>query len=80
MKQTVSSVHWTTSSFLKSQKRVIRKDTSRWVSKDGDRFYEWDSLHGEIEVFNRRGKHIAVLNSDGSASAKEPVAGRSIDV
>jgi hypothetical protein len=27
-------------------------------SDGGARLYTWDSLHGEIEVFNRPGKHL----------------------
>jgi len=42
-------------------------------------FYTWDSLHGEIEVYNKRKQHIAVLNSDGSLSKKQPVAGRTLN-
>ncbi|WP_078063221.1 colicin E3/pyocin S6 family cytotoxin [Solirubrum puertoriconensis] len=51
----------------------------RWRSESGDRIYTWDSLHGEIEVFNKRGKHIAVLDPQGNA-IKGPVKGRTIDV
>ena len=51
----------------------------RWKSKDGKRLYTWDSLHGEIEVFNVRGRHLGVLNS-GGIFIKEAVKGRKIDV
>lgn len=51
----------------------------RWTSKDKTKIYTWDSLHGEIEVFNRRGKHLGVLNSDGEF-IKDAVKGRSINV
>jgi hypothetical protein len=51
----------------------------RWKSKDGKRLYTWDSLHGEIEVFNSRGLHIGVLNPNGEY-IKDPVKGRKIDV
>ena len=37
----------------------------RWRSKDGKRLYTWDSLHGEIEVYNLRGKHLAVYSPQG---------------
>lgn len=51
----------------------------RWKSKDLKRIYTWDSLHGEIEVFNKRGKHLGVLNTEGEL-IKEAVKGRTIDV
>lgn len=55
------------------------KGQKRWRSKDGKRLYTWDSLHGEIEVFSKRGKHLGVLAPDGTPK-KEPVKGRTIDV
>lgn len=51
----------------------------RWRSADNKRIYTWDSLHGEIEVFNKRGKHLGVLNPQGDF-IKEPIKGRKIDV
>lgn len=51
----------------------------RWKSNNGTKFYTWDSLHGEIEVFNRRGKHIGVLTPEGDYK-KGAVKGRTIDV
>lgn len=41
--------------------------------------YEWDGLHGEIEVYNRRGRHLGVLDAEGRV-IKDAVKGRSIDV
>jgi hypothetical protein len=34
----------------------------RWRSHDGRRLYTWDALHGEVEVFNSRGKHLGALD------------------
>lgn len=51
----------------------------RWKSKDGKRLYTWDSLHGEIEVFNVRGRHLGVLSPKGDF-IKGAVKGRKIDV
>jgi hypothetical protein len=51
----------------------------RWRSKNGKRLFTWDSLHGEIEVFNSRGKHVAVYNPEG-IQIKNAVEGRTIDV
>jgi len=51
----------------------------RWKSKDGNRLYTWDSLHGEIEVFNKRGKHLGVFDPYGKL-IKPAKKGRKIDV
>lgn len=36
------------------------------VYKNGDKYYCWDKFHGEIEVFNKRGRHIMVLDPTGA--------------
>jgi hypothetical protein len=35
----------------------------RWASDGRKRLYTWDSLHGEVEVFNGRGKHLGVKHA-----------------
>jgi hypothetical protein len=52
---------------------------NRQVYKSWDKYYSWDELHGEIEVFNKRGKHIMVLDADGNY-IKDAVNGRTINV
>ncbi|WP_373490304.1 colicin E3/pyocin S6 family cytotoxin [Parasphingorhabdus sp.] len=52
----------------------------RWRSRDGKRIYTWDSLHGEIEVFNKRGRHLGAANALTGVIVKGPVNGRHIDV
>jgi hypothetical protein len=52
----------------------------RWRSLDGKRLYTWDPLHGEIEVFNARGKHLGALDPLTGVLIKEAVRGRTIDV
>jgi hypothetical protein len=52
----------------------------RWRSKDGKRIYTWDSLHGEIEVFNRRGRHLGAADAVTGVLTKPAVKGRTIDV
>ncbi|MBO5383070.1 MAG: hypothetical protein J6A30_02090 [Ruminococcus sp.] len=49
------------------------------VYKGKDKYYTWDGLHGEIEVFNKRGYHIMVLDPYGKM-IKDAVKGRYIDV
>lgn len=51
----------------------------RWKSVDNNRIYTWDSLHGEIEVFNKRGLHLGVLDPNGNF-IKDAIKGRRIDV
>jgi hypothetical protein len=36
-------------------------------------------LHGEVEVFNKRGRHLGAMSPDGQY-VKPPVRGRQIDV
>jgi hypothetical protein len=49
-------------------------------SQDRERYYTWDALHGEIEVFNKRGRHLGALDAVGGAMIKKAVRGRKIDV
>lgn len=52
----------------------------RWRSDDGERLYTWDSLHGEIEVFNKRGRHLGAVDAIHGHPIKQAVKGRKIDV
>lgn len=52
----------------------------RWRRKDGKRIFTWDSLHGEIEVFNARGRHLGVIDPIHGNIIKDAVPGRKIDV
>ncbi|WP_088968368.1 colicin E3/pyocin S6 family cytotoxin [Vogesella sp. LIG4] len=52
----------------------------RWRSTDGDRLYTWDSLHGEVEVYNKRGRHLGAADPVTGELIKEAVRGRKIDV
>ena len=51
----------------------------RWKNLKGSRVCTWDSLHGEIEIFNKRGKHLGVMDCLGNM-IKKAVKGRTIDV
>ncbi|MGD0820237.1 MAG: colicin E3/pyocin S6 family cytotoxin [Desulfomonilia bacterium] len=57
-----------------------RNGIKRWRSPDGKRIYTWDSLHGEIEVFNNRGYHLGVIDPLTGEMIKLAVKGRKIDV
>jgi len=52
----------------------------RWRSADGNRIYTWDSLHGEIEVFNKRGRHLGAVDPITGSLVKDAVPGRKINV
>lgn len=52
----------------------------RWRSKDGKRIYTWDGLHGEVEVYNSRGKHLGAVDPTTGELLKPAVRGRTIDV
>jgi hypothetical protein len=52
----------------------------RWRDQAGKRLLTWDSLHGEIEAFDLRGRHIAVLDAVSGQVIKEGRKGRRIDV
>ena len=52
----------------------------RWRSADGKRLYTWDSLHGEIEVFDKRGNHLGAVDAVTGVLSKAAVRGRTIDV
>jgi hypothetical protein len=56
------------------------KGQKRWRSADGERIYTWDSLHGEIEVYNKRGKHLGALDGVSGQFIKDAVRGRKIDI
>ena len=56
------------------------KGKKGWASPDGKRLYEWDDLHGEIEGYNNRGKHIGVFHPVTGEMIKPAVRGRTIDV
>ncbi|MBI2385006.1 MAG: hypothetical protein HYV14_03220 [Elusimicrobia bacterium] len=43
------------------------------------RIYEWDSQHGELEVYDRRGRHIGVRDPNTGTWIKSAVPGRTIE-
>lgn len=49
----------------------------RWRLPDGD-IGEWDGQHGEVEIYNPRGKHKGVWTPEGNQK-KPRVPGRTIE-
>ncbi len=67
--------------FLSRQQRVQRRHgPSRWRSGDGKRLYEWDALHGHVEVYDARGYHLGVADAMTGELIGKAVRGRRIDV
>ncbi|MCU1371853.1 MAG: hypothetical protein JWO77_3047 [Ilumatobacteraceae bacterium] len=52
----------------------------RKVWRDDDRYYTWDSQHAEIEVFDKRGWHLGVLDAVDGTAVKDAVKGRRLNV
>ncbi|GGJ88962.1 hypothetical protein GCM10010123_18180 [Pilimelia anulata] len=68
-------------SFLDTQEAIgAPHGRRRWRNRRGDRLYEWDALHGHVEVYNRRGRHMGVLDAVTGVTVGEAVPGRRIDV
>lgn len=42
----------------------------RWKDKDGN-IYEWDYLHGTLEKYNKKGKHIGEFDPDTGLQLKK---------
>lgn len=57
-----------------------RNGEKRWRSKDRTKLYTWDWTHGEIEVFNKRGRHLGSLDAITGQFIKSAVAGRKVNV
>jgi hypothetical protein len=53
---------------------------SRRRYRDNRHYYEWDSLHGELEVYNSRGRHLGVMDAVTGETIKPAVPGRRINV
>lgn len=66
--------------FLSLQEVVPWKGESRWRDASGQRVYTYDQKHGEVEAYNKRGRHIGVLSVETGEKIKPAVKGRKIDV
>lgn len=60
--------------------RVVGIEGGRKVYKDDDEniYYTWDSLHGELEVFNKNGCHLGAACPQTGLLIKRAVKGRRI--
>ena len=44
------------------------------------RYYQWDHTHGNIEVYNRSGKHVGVMSAETGKMIGDAVPGRTISL
>lgn len=58
----------------------VRGGKKVWRDETGQRYYTWDGLHGEVEVFNKRGRHLGAIDPLTGTRVKQPVKGRTLDV
>ena len=52
----------------------------RKTFRQDNKYYQWDELHGEIEVYNKRGIHLGALDAISGKQIKDAERGRKIDV
>ena len=51
---------------------------ARWKDERGN-IYEWDSLHGTIEKYNRRGKHLGEFDPATGEQLSEADATKTVE-
>jgi RHS repeat-associated protein len=50
------------------------------IRTDGENYYTYDRRHGEIEVFDKQGRHLGTKNAQTGAWEKPPVPGRRLNL
>lgn len=50
----------------------------RWKDSEGN-IYEWDYQHGDVEKYNKRGKHLGSIDPETGRQTKPPVNGREVE-
>jgi hypothetical protein len=50
----------------------------RWINQNGD-ILEWDSQHGDVEVYDKRGNHKGSADPETGQMTKPPVPGRTTE-
>jgi hypothetical protein len=66
--------------FVDSLQRVRSKGKRKRWRGPNEQIYEEDTQHGELEKYNRRGRHKGSVDPDSGEIIKDPVKGRSIEV
>lgn len=58
-------------------KRIEGKKT--WKSRDGKRLYQWDSQHGDVEIYSaKNGVHLGSADIITGRTIKSAVKGRKL--
>ena len=65
--------------FLKTLKPLKPKGRRRRWSGGKKQIYEEDTQHGELEKYNRRGKHNGSVDPETGEIIKAPVKGRTVE-
>lgn len=64
--------------FFKSLKSIgVRSGRVTYIKRKV--YYQWDSLHGEWEIYDKNGKHIGVADEKGNPK-DEAIKGRFINL
>jgi hypothetical protein len=50
----------------------------RWRDDESKRIFEYDSQHGELEVYNKRGRHLGVADVESGQLIKPAIKDRRI--
>jgi len=50
----------------------------RWTDAKGKKIYEWDSRHGELEMYRSDGTHLGAFDPSTGEQREGPIKGRSI--
>lgn len=66
--------------FLDGKAHRFLNGNKLWLSDDRRYYYSWDSLHGEIEWYDSKGRHLGVLDAVTGNHIKPAVPGRKVNV
>jgi hypothetical protein len=58
------------------KKHKVEGGRQYYFDPNEQRYYSWDSLHGEFEVFDKRGNHLGSVCPKTGITLKPPVRGR----
>lgn len=60
-------------------RQLSRLSVDDWIDEKGRRIYEWDSQHGELEIYLASdGSHIGAFNHITGEQLKNPMKKRNI--
>lgn len=67
-------------SILDQMVKVSQNGASIWRDPSGKRYYTWDSLHEEVEVFSHRGRHLGAVDPINGKVIKQAAKGRRLEL